>query len=144
MTRLARLTQTVLVGLLLPAAYAGEYTDQVKAQLATIKLIGLSEGWAESHGNKFDTLDSGRSDSFEFTLRKGNDYKVISVCDEDCSDLDITLYDENDREIAKDTSTDSTPVVSVSPRWTGSFTLKVTMYECSSNPCFYGISILAK
>lgn len=134
-----------LMGLLITtSALSGEYTDQVKVQLALIKLAGAADGWEESHNDKFDKLDDGESDSFSFTLHKGTSYKVISVCDNDCSDLDLTLYDENDNEISKDASTDSMPIVEASPKWTGKFSLKVKMYSCNSNPCYYGISILGK
>ncbi len=122
----------------------GEYTDQVKVQLGLIKLVGLAEGWEETHNDKFDRLDEGDSDLFSFTLRKGKSYKIITACDNDCSDIDLILYDENDNEISRDTSTDSLPIVDVRPKWTGKFKLKVRMYSCSNNPCYYGIAILGR
>jgi hypothetical protein len=136
---------TGLMGLSISASIlGGEYTDQVRVQLALIKLVGVADGWEETHNDKFDKLNNGQSDSFSFTLRKGTSYKVVSVCDNDCSDLDLTLYDENNNEISKDTSTDSMPIVEVSPKRTGKFSLEVKMYSCNSNPCYYGISILGK
>ena len=123
---------------------AGQYTEQVKAQLIAIKMVGLSEGWEETHNDRFDSMGEGSSDSFSFTLRKGLSYKVFAVCDEDCSDLDLTLYDENQRVIAKDNSSDSMPVVGVTPSWSGRFSLGVRMYSCGSDICFYGISIIGK
>lgn len=120
------------------------YRDQVKAQLALIKLAGSQSGWEETHNDKFDKLDDGESDSFSFRLQKGRSYKIISVCDNDCSDLDLILYDENDQEISKDNGDDSMPMVEVRPKWTGRFSLKVRMYSCKNNPCYYAICILGK
>jgi hypothetical protein len=60
------------------------------------------------------------------------------------SDLDIKLYDENDRVIATDTSTDDKPLVTVTPRWTGEFRILVSMYECGNSPCYYGIGVFGK
>ncbi|POZ50884.1 hypothetical protein [Methylovulum psychrotolerans] len=135
----------ILIGLSVSkATLGGEYIDQVKLQLAMIKLTVLSEGWKETHDAKFDRLDEGDSDSFSFNLRKGNSYKIVSVCDKDCSDLDLALYDENGNKISKDAGIDSMPVVEATPKWTGNFSLKVKMYSCKSNPCYFGISILGR
>ncbi len=123
---------------------AGEYHDQVKAQLGLVKLVGLSNGWEETHNDKIDKLDEGERDSFSFTLRKGMEYKVLSVCDADCSDIDLVLYDENDEKVGSDLKDDGMPIIEVAPKWTGEFTLKVKMFSCKTNPCYYGISILGK
>lgn len=143
--KMLKMVSAAMVGLSIStSAVCDEYTDQVKAQLALIQLAAASEGWEETHNAKFDKLNNDDYDSFTFTLRKGLSYRVISVCDEDCSDLDLTLYDENDNEISKDTSADSMPIVDASPKWSGEFTLRVKMYSCSDNPCYYGINILGK
>ena len=125
-------------------ASGGKYTDQAKAQLRMAKLAVATEGYEETHEDKFGSLDDDDSDSFSFNLSRGKSYLIVSFCDEDCSDLDLILYDKYDNELSKDTQTDSAPMVSVTPRYTGSYTLKVTMYSCDSDPCFYGISILGK
>lgn len=135
----------IVISLAIPmATLGGEYTDHVEAQLALIKLAVLADGWTETHNDKFDKLDNGDSDSFSFTLEKGKSYKVISVCDNDCSDIDMVLYDENDNEISKDTKEDSMPIVEATPKWTGDFRLDVKMHSCRTSPCYYGISVLGK
>jgi hypothetical protein len=141
----AMMIASLIILLFSSISWGGEsYRDQVKAQLALIKLAGNSEGWEETHNDKFDKLDNGESDSFSFNLQRGKSYKIISVCDNDCSDLDLILYDENNNEINRDNSDDSTPMVEVRPKWTGQFSLKVSMYSCESNPCYYAICILGK
>ncbi|WP_417913765.1 hypothetical protein [Candidatus Electronema sp. JM] len=134
-----------LACLLIPRyATAKGYSDQVKAQLALVKLAGSTADFEETHNDKFDNMRDGEEDSFSFTLRKGMQYKIVSACDEDCSDLDLAMYDDNDEKVSDDLKDDSLPVVSVTPRRTGKFTLKVKMVSCKSNPCYYGISILGK
>ena len=125
-------------------AQGGRYTDQAKAKLMMAKLVAATGGYEETHADKFDRLDHGDSDSFSFNLSRGKSYLIVSFCDEHCSDLDLRLYDKNYNQLSKDIQTDSAPMVSVTPRYTGSYTLKVKMYSCDSNPCFYGISILGK
>jgi len=131
--------------LLMPiSCLADKYREQVEGQLAVIKLLTKEKGYEETHNDKFDKLSSNKSDSFSFQLRKDKKYLVLAVCDNDCKDMDLVLYDENNNEVAKDKSTDSLPVVEVNPKWTGKFKLKVIMESCSNNPCTYGIGILGK
>lgn len=125
-------------------AQAQDYTAQVKKQVALVKAAGEQGGWQVTHSTKYHEMPKGRSNSFSLNLEKGWAYKIIAVCDNDCSDLDLVLYDENNNEISKDLGNDSLPMVEVTPRWTGRFSLRVTMYSCSNSPCFYGITVLGK
>lgn len=135
---------TVASILICTPSFGQDYTAQVKKQLSLVKAAGQSGGWQETHEDKFDNLSQGGANAFTVTLKKGMTYKIIGVCDNDCSDLDMTLYDENNNEISKDQKSDSMPMVEASPKWTGKFYLRTRMYACSNSPCFYGITILGR
>lgn len=74
-------------------------------------------------------LSEGRTYTYSTTLYQGNQYYIFAAGDYSVNDLDITLYDENWNEIDKDTKTDALPVVVVSPRWSGTFHVRVKMYS---------------
>ena len=124
----------------LPAA-AGKYTDQVNILLDRVDTAMAKRGFEQTHTPKIDKLRQGDSDSFSFTLKKGMSSTIVSVCDADCSDLDLVLRDEGGNDIDNDDQRDDMPIVSVQPKWTGKFTLRVKMYSCNNNPCYYGIGI---
>lgn len=139
------LTSAAVIGLSSAmTSYADEYTSQVHTQLASVKIVSAFEGWEETHNDYYEALDQGDSESFELTLRRGTSYKIVSACDSDCNDIDLALYDENDNLISRDEGVDDFPVVDVTPRWSGRFTLKVKMYSCSSEPCHYAVSVLGQ
>ncbi|MGA7935472.1 MAG: hypothetical protein WCA35_18115, partial [Kovacikia sp.] len=71
-------------------------------------------------------------------------YGLIGVCDRDCRDLDLRLYDENGNLVAADTSSDDTPFVSLTPRWSGQFYLRVDMANCRANYCYYGVGVFGR
>ena len=81
--------------------------------------------------------------SFSIRLRTGREYALVGACDNDCSDVDFWLYDDNDNLVDSDTSTDDIPIVRVTPRWSGSFEIRVRMYACSVEPCAYGIGVFS-
>lgn len=126
------------------AAEANEYETVVRAQLEAIKSIGEGEGYRHAFDDHYDLLGNQASDDYSFELKSGREYFIAAVCDQDCSDLDLKLYDENDNVIAEDALEDDAPIVRVAPRWSGKFRLNVTMYACANAPCFYGISVMGR
>lgn len=129
--------------LLTTTVQSGEYTDQVKAQFALVRMVAQNEGWRETHDNMFGNLRSGQTKTYNLTLRSGMSYKLIGACDNDCSDLDLFLYRDGVK-VADDAKTDGLPIVEFNPRRTRQFKLKARMYTCRRNPCYYGIMILGK
>lgn len=126
------------------AAQANEYEAVVRAQLEAVKAIGQGEGFRHTFDDRYDLLGNRASDEYSFELKSGREYFIAAVCDQDCSDLDLKLFDENDNVIAEDDLVDDAPIVRVTPRWSGKFRLSVTMYDCSNAPCFYGISVMGR
>ena len=119
-----------------------EYIAAVRAQLAAVKSVYEGRGFQETHYDEVDRLGAGASTDWEYQLQEGVTYHFISVCDQDCGDLDLTLFDESGNQVSEDTTEDSVPIVEVTPRWTGKFTLNVSMYHCGNPPCYYGISVM--
>jgi hypothetical protein len=143
----ARRIPALFAALLLPVAgfaQANEYEAVVRAQLEAIKSVGAGEGYSQAFDDHFDLLGNQASDDYTFELKSGREYFIAAVCDQDCSDLDLKLYDENDNVIAEDALVDDAPIVRVTPRWSGQFRLNVGMYDCGNAPCFYGISVMGR
>jgi hypothetical protein len=86
-------------------------------------------------------LDEDDSDSWTFWLDGGSDYTIIGVCDEDCGDIDLTILDEDEDVVDEDLLEDDYPIVKVSPRRDGPYTIDVDMYSCDVEPCYFGIAI---
>ena len=86
-----------------------------------------------------ELADDGTA-SLTVSLEAGTDYMIIGVCDEDCTDLDLTLC-SGSRELDTDVEDDDTPIVSVTPTSTATFRVSVSMAACSSSPCRYGVAV---
>ena len=71
-----------------------------------------------------DTVLAGHSDTYTITLRAGETTRVRVSGDGD-TDLDLYVYDENGNLIASDTDYTDECFVSVTPRWTGVFYVKI-------------------
>jgi hypothetical protein len=127
--------------LILAAQSADEYREVVKQQLVYIQGAMADEGYQRTHDYTYGELDANAEETVSFDLNEGTSYLAVGVCDQDCSDIDLYLLDENGNVVAEDQGGEDHAVVEVTPAWTGSFTLRVKMYECSVEPCHYGVAI---
>jgi hypothetical protein len=89
-------------------------------------------------------LQQGQSWNVPAELHPGVDYRIVGVCDRDCADLDLVVYDPQGAVITQDTSTTSQPVVAIQPAYLGNFTVQVQMYNCTVAPCYYAIALYAR
>jgi hypothetical protein len=143
----ARVLAPVLLGLAILAtgsvAFGGQFTDQVRAQLL-VAGVALVNGGYELVDQDTGQLHLNRYEDLRISLRGNRRYIFTGVCDQDCGDLDLYLYDENDNLIDKDEEVDDYPMVSVTPAWNGEFVVRVRMAHCANQPCFYGLGTFRK
>jgi len=119
---------------------ANRFTDQVRLQLIQAAVaLGLANNYTLTHNPYVDSLEDNGSDSLTLNLQAGTSYAIVGVCDEDCGDIDLRLYDAKGNFIDSDTHSDDNPVVTVTPRWTSNFKVQVKMASCSHSPCYYGV-----
>jgi hypothetical protein len=118
-----------------------EWTQQVNRLLNQAASTAMSNGMRRTHEPYIGSLRTGATSSHTLQLNAGTSYSLIGVCDNDCSDFDLRLYDPRGREVASDVLTDDTPVVSVSPTVGGTYTVRAIMTACSAQPCRYGIGV---
>jgi hypothetical protein len=119
------------------------YQNQVFMQIKEVARKAGFSGYTliDSYGEK---LQDNSSASLPLTLAQGIDYTILGVCDEDCGDIDLSLYDENRNLISSDNQQDSLPVVNATPQWSGDFYLEVGMQNCPAPYCYYGIGLFKK
>ncbi len=138
-------TALAVFTLLSTTALADKYYDQVRSNLQDRYdyWANKGNGWKQLPDLRdLDLIDDGDYKTITYTLTGGETYKIVGACDNQCSDLDLELRDNNDNLIERDSASDDIPIVSVTPRRDGKFTLKVSMRDCSSSAgCVYGVDV---
>lgn len=127
-----------------PQLTVQQYEEQVALRLSQVEQAFATQGFQRINAPVNGTLPQGQTQQFPVTLEVGGDYRIIGVCDNDCADLDLVLYDQNNNIVSQDQSTDAVPVVSVAPQWTGPFTVHAHMYNCAVSPCYYALVLYAR
>lgn len=119
---------------------AAQWERQVRQQLreATVAL-NLGYDLQPSHQLYMTQLDDNTYQDVKYTLDAGVSYLFLGVCDNDCSGLQLRLYDGYSHLVAVDTTRGGYPMVAASVGRSGTFYLRVTMRGCRANPCWAGV-----
>lgn len=138
MLKLSKIIAVLMAGLVafVPAAQANKITEE---QMDMASLFLLADGYVQSHKDKVDMLIEGEEDSYTYDLKKGGKYRFVGVCDDDCEDLDLEVYDKNGRLVGIDYDNDDAPIVGVKAAYTGKYKLVVSLEHCSTILCDYRV-----
>lgn len=126
-----------------PNAQGGQaaYAQQIAARLGQVEQALGAQGFVQVVAPTSGQLNAGQVQNVPVTLNVGGDYRIVGVCDDDCGDLDLILYDQNNNIVSQDSAADATPVVIATPQWTGLFTVQVVMHNCAVAPCYYALAL---
>jgi hypothetical protein len=131
------------VCLLQPASGQDRFEQQVRAQLDRVGENLKNKGLELTTQIYTGKLGEDRNEEVSVRLRAGVRYAIVGVCDEDCKDLDLVLYNGSGRELASDIEEDDVPVVEVTPDRDGLYMARAVMANCGAEPCAYGLGLFA-
>ncbi|MEO0559857.1 MAG: hypothetical protein AAF170_16935 [Bacteroidota bacterium] len=117
-----------------------DYEGQVRWQLESIHTRVSRQGFTRTVDGHLAHIDAGSEERFTIDLDAGQEYVIAGVCDNDCTDIDLRLYDPDGELVDEDVLEDDVPVVTVTPDREGQYTIEGIMYECQTEFCFIGLS----
>lgn len=75
-------------------------------------------------------------------LEAGRTYLIVGVCDDDCTDLDVRVFDTLGRAVASDEDAQAHPMVDFTPRRSGEHAVRTSMVTCRRAVCRYAVAVL--
>lgn len=138
----------LVLALLVIAPAAAQIPDPFARQLAQA-LIRIDQtqsqyAFSRAAGPFGGALEEGQGQRFALTLRAGQPYRVIGVCDDRCGDLDLRVFDSNGALVAQNIAPDSAPVLDLNPAFTGGYAIEASMPRCSAAPCYFAFNVYAR
>lgn len=133
---------TAILGAPGPATGQDDREARVGGYLDRVTAPATEDGFTAAGRDLTGTLAAGASEGTEIRMEAGREYMLVGACDNDCSDMDLEIYDPAGHEIDSDLEYDDVPVVMVTPERTASYRLVIGMAGCSREPCYYGTRIL--
>lgn len=123
----------------------GQYTRQVQTYLDRLTDLYAQRGYTRLvAGPVFGSLNDNATNSHEMTVVGGRNYVIFGACDNDCSDVDIKIFDTRGNLLMQDVLVDDQPAVLFTANGSGKYRVDVVMAACSANPCRYGVKLMSQ
>jgi len=126
------------------SAQNNEYRQQLDLQLQTSRTQFQGQGYTVAAGPFTGALPAGGKERFTLPVETGVSYKILGICDNDCSNVDLRVFNLNGQNIGEDVTPDDIPIVELQPTGTGTVQLEATMITCSAEPCYHAIEVYWK
>lgn len=136
-----------------PGATAAQQVDwrrQVLSYLDQQHKPLMDRGYVRDDGTEdwIGLLKVGTPKVWEVQLVRGVDYQVVGVCDSECKDVDMEIYDPGGAKMGGDVLADDAPQVHFVPTSSGAHTVKVWLRTCNaadgSSSCVVAARVLRK
>ena len=113
-------------------------------RLAAFREDLVSEGFSEMSLGEQGTLEEDQEMRFPLPLDEGIQYRIVGVCDNDCGNMDLTLFDPEGQEVVADRLEDAFPVLRIPSPPTGEYRLAVSMVTCTPEPCSFRVAVFGE
>lgn len=125
-------------------AQEADYANQVRGYLEYDMAAHAPLGYQRDRGGPevVVPLELGSPYLWAVTLRAGVNYRIYGACDDDCTDLDMEIYDASGRLADRDVAADDKPYVQITPERTGPHYVRMWLYACDAEPCFSGARVI--
>lgn len=107
--------------------------DEAKRAASKIYYQLLALGFNVRDTYTTGTLDNGESTTFSRTFYSGNDYALVVGGCSYARDIDVYIYDRYWNLIDKDTDTDQVAVATFTAWYTGTYYIKIRMYDATND-----------
>lgn len=122
-----------------------QYTQQVKGYLDRLSDNAGKQGYKRVvAGPVYGSLNDDAKASHDMNVVGDREYVLFGACDNDCSDLDLLIYDGAGDLVRRDVATDDRPVLIFTPKKSGKYRIEVVMAACTDAPCRYGLQLKSK
>lgn len=123
-------------------AYEQVVIDQLDVAEKEVERASVANNARSTFIQRLDgSAEAGGTERIDLTLRDNTLYTLVGACDQDCSDIDIVVYDQRGNVVEEDRLADDLPVVAFQTGSGDTYHYDLIMYNCSTNSCYYGVSL---
>jgi len=120
------------------------FQQQVRNHLDSAAASVVRQGYSPDRDPVTGSLNGGARESMMINLTGGTRYAIVGVCDNNCTDVDLRIWDPSGTKLAEDIMTDDAPVLEFTATNTGQYRVSVEMATCSTNPCHWGFQVFSR
>ena len=119
----------------------GQVDAQINQVIRTTHVNGFRIIIADERGSM---VSNSAPATFRVRLQRGVEYRFAARCDNDCSDVDLALFDASGRELISNRDGDDRPAFTFRAPYSGEFVVQVELFQCRTHRCEVGAVVLAR
>ena len=104
--------------------------------------------WLDFRTGFYGSAAEGATASHYINIESGDGHLFVAVCDQDCADIDLFLYDPAGVLVDSDSSVQAYPEfptanaeIYFDAAASGTYRLDVKIYGCRASTCYYGVDV---
>ena len=138
------LVVAMLCVLTLAAPAAAQVPDPFARELARkLAHAERERGYVHGAGPFSGSLGAAEARRIRLTLRAGEDYRVVGVCDARCGVPDVALYGADGVRLAAAEQGGSAILYARVP-YTGGYELEIRAGRCAAAACWYAVNVYSR
>jgi hypothetical protein len=142
--RSALLVSGIAAAVTTVAAAQNTYQQQITNQLTRAASAISGQGYVADRAPVMGSLNDDANEGVLIQLNAGARYAILGVCDNDCTDVDLRIFDPMGNQLDQDLEVDDTPVLEFVASSSGQYRVQVLMATCNQNPCYYGVQVFVR
>jgi hypothetical protein len=119
------------------------FARDLAQRLTRAELILAQDGYMRAAGPFSGGLPIRETRSITLTLRAGQEYGVVGVCDGRCG-FALQLHDPNGAPVARGVAMDGASVMHVRPAFTGPYDVQIHITRCAAAECWYAVNVYSR
>lgn len=129
------------------ASISGSEHEQLQTLMRSYLDAGAqanAQGFSPAPGisDVIERLQPDADHRWNVNLAGGTAYRIIGVCDNECSNVDMELLDGSGAVVQSDVLPDDIPIVNITPSANGRYTVRLILKTCTLAPCYVGGRVL--
>jgi hypothetical protein len=103
-----------------------------------------AQGFAPAAGvqDQIARLQPEGDHRWDVNLAANTPYRIIGVCDNECSNVDMELLDHTGAVVQSDVLPDDIPIINITPTANDRYTVRLILKTCTLAPCYVGGRVL--
>lgn len=119
------------------------FARDLAQRLTLAEIILAQDGYMLAAGPFSGGMPVREIRSIPLTLRAGQEYGIVGVCDGRCA-FDLRLRDPNGARVARGIATDGASIMHVRPAFTGPYNVELQITRCPAAECWYAVNVYSR
>jgi hypothetical protein len=120
------------------------FARELAQKLARAEAIVSEGAYVRGAGPFAGGMGAGESMRIPLTLRAGEVYRIVGVCDVRCGAPDLRLANAEGAQIAQAAPAAGAAVMDVRVPFTGAYEVEVSMPRCGTGECWYAVNVYSR